>query len=30
MVPRWTSFLVIMFVEHFSAKRSAQIQFMKL
>jgi putative transposase len=30
MVPRWISFLVIMLIEHFSAKRSAQIQFMKL
>jgi putative transposase len=30
MLPRWVSFLFIMLAEHFSARRSAQIQFMKL
>lgn len=30
MVPRWTSFLFIMLAEHFAARRSVQIQFMKL
>jgi len=30
MIPRWVSFMLIMLIEHFSARRSAQIQFMKL
>ena len=30
MANRWISFLLIMLVEHFAARRCAQIQFMKL
>jgi putative transposase len=30
MVQPWVSFLVIMLIEYYSAKRCAQIQFMKL
>lgn len=30
MVPRWVSFLFVMLVEYFSARRCAQIRFMKL
>jgi putative transposase len=30
MVRRWVSFLFVMLAEHFSARRSAQIQFMQL
>jgi len=29
-VPRWVSFVFYMFIEYYSAKRCAQIQFLKL
>ena len=30
MLPRWVSLLFLMLAEHFAARRSAQIQFLKL